>query len=148
MASRSRISLRPVARRSASRARRLRAISPVTACSPRQYSAALPERPRRGSEQKSGGCAACCRPYPPHGGTLMSRVARKIETDAIADRVAALDWERIGADLDAHGCATTGALLSPDECTAIASRYDEGAPYRSRVIMARHGFGRGEYKYF
>lgn len=78
----------------------------------------------------------------------MNRVARKIETDEIADRVAALDWQRIGVDLDAHGCATTGALLSAAECAAIASRYDDEAPYRSHVIMARHGFGRGEYKYF
>ena len=78
----------------------------------------------------------------------MSRVARKLETPDIADRVAALDWERVNAELDAHGCATTGALLSPEECAAIASRYDDDAPYRSRVIMARHGFGRGEYKYF
>jgi len=78
----------------------------------------------------------------------MSHAARKIETDEIADRVAALDWQRIGAALDAHGCATTGALLSAAECAAIASRYDDEAQYRSRVIMARHGFGRGEYKYF
>jgi len=78
----------------------------------------------------------------------MSRVARKLETPDIADRVAALDWERVNAELDAHGCATTGALLSPEECAAIASRYDDDAPYRSRVIMARHGFGRGEYRYF
>jgi len=80
----------------------------------------------------------------------MSRVAhaRKIEANDIADRVAILDWERIAGDLDAHGCATTGALLTPDECAAISSRYGEDDIYRSRVIMARHGFGRGEYKYF
>jgi uncharacterized protein len=74
--------------------------------------------------------------------------ARKTETNDIADRVAALDWARIGSELDAHGCATTGALLAPDECAAISSRYADDALYRSRVIMARHGFGRGEYKYF
>jgi len=67
--------------------------------------------------------------------------------DQIAARVAALDWTRIGGELDAHGCATTGALLGADECAALSSRYDEDI-YRSRVIMARHGFGRGEYKYF
>jgi len=80
----------------------------------------------------------------------MSRTAHahRIETHDIADRVAALDWERIGADLDAHGCAMTGALLAADECAAIASRYGDDSLYRSRVIMARHGFGRGEYKYF
>ena len=66
----------------------------------------------------------------------------------IADRVAALDWGRIAAELDAFGCATTGPLLGAEECAAIAARYDEDAIYRSRVIMGRHGFGRGEYKYF
>jgi hypothetical protein len=80
----------------------------------------------------------------------MSRTAHahKIETDDVAARVAALDWKRIAADLDAHGCATTGAVLAADECAATASRYGEDSLYRSRVIMARHGFGRGEYKYF
>src|SRR4051794_30242819 len=80
----------------------------------------------------------------------MSRFAhvRKAEPRDIADRVAALDWARIADELDAHGCATTGALLSADECAALSSRYDEDGIYRSRVIMARHGFGRGEYKYF
>ena len=54
----------------------------------------------------------------------------------------------IGAQLDSFGCATTGPLLAPEECAAIASRYGEDKIYRSRVIMGRHGFGRGEYKYF
>ncbi|HMK79604.1 MAG TPA: 2OG-Fe(II) oxygenase [Xanthobacteraceae bacterium] len=80
----------------------------------------------------------------------MSRAAkvRSTETNDVDARVAALDWARIGTELDAQGCATTGALLSPDECVAISSRYQDDALYRSRVIMARHGFGRGEYKYF
>jgi hypothetical protein len=74
--------------------------------------------------------------------------ARRPAESDVADRVASLDWERIGSDLDQHGCATTGALLSAEECTALSSRYGDDAIYRSRVIMARHGFGRGEYKYF
>ncbi len=75
--------------------------------------------------------------------------ARKRESGSdIADRVAALDWTRIASDLGTHGCATTGALLGAEECAAISSRYGDDAIYRSRVIMARHGFGRGEYKYF
>ena len=52
------------------------------------------------------------------------------------------------ADLDAHGCAMPGALLSPSECAALAALYADEEPFRSRVVMARHGFGRGEYKYF
>ncbi len=67
---------------------------------------------------------------------------------AIESRVAGLDWEAIARDLDAHGAATTGPLLSPSECAALAAAYDEPGLYRSRIIMARHGFGRGEYQYF
>jgi hypothetical protein len=74
--------------------------------------------------------------------------ARKVEINDLTDRVGALDWANIGTQLDQFGCATTGPLLSVDECAAISSRYDEDKLYRSRVIMARHGFGRGEYKYF
>ncbi len=66
----------------------------------------------------------------------------------VASRVAALEWATIAQSLDAHGCATTNALLTPDECAALAGRYDTDALYRSRIVMARHGFGRGEYKYF
>src|SRR4051794_16159490 len=74
--------------------------------------------------------------------------ARKVETHDIADRVDGLDWTDVAANLDQFGCATTGPLLSADECLAISSRYEDEKIYRSRVIMARHGFGRGEYKYF
>lgn len=59
-----------------------------------------------------------------------------------------LDWARIEAELDAFGCATTGPLLTPEQCTAIAGLYDREDGFRSRIVMARHGFGRGEYKYF
>jgi uncharacterized protein len=74
--------------------------------------------------------------------------ARKPQAFDVADRVAALDWGSITTQLDSFGCATTGALLTPDECAGISSRYGADGIYRSRVIMARHGFGRGEYKYF
>jgi len=66
----------------------------------------------------------------------------------IAARVAALDWARVVAELETQGCATTGPLLTPGECTSLAALYEEEACFRSRVVMARHGFGRGEYKYF
>ena len=62
-------------------------------------------------------------------------------------RVADLGWAGIAADLDAHGCAVTGPLLAPAECAALVALYDRDEPFRSRVVMARHGFGRGEYKY-
>lgn len=67
---------------------------------------------------------------------------------ALAARIAALDWESMAAALEAQGCATTGPLLTPQQCAALADSYRAGALFRSRVIMARHGFGRGEYKYF
>jgi uncharacterized protein len=66
----------------------------------------------------------------------------------IHERVTALDWTAISSDLDSCGCATTGPLLTRDECAKLAQRYPEDEPFRSRIIMARHGFGRGEYKYF
>jgi hypothetical protein len=67
---------------------------------------------------------------------------------SIGERVAALDWKRIGAELDAYGAATTGPLLAPEECRRLAAAYANDEGFRSRVVMARHGFGRGEYKYY
>jgi hypothetical protein len=69
-------------------------------------------------------------------------------TKSAAARVSALDWAAIAAELDAQGSALTGPLLTPDECAALAALYDSDDLFRSRVVMARHGFGRGEYKYF
>ena len=66
----------------------------------------------------------------------------------IAQRVAGLDWAAIGAALDGFGVATTGALLTTAECEAIEAGYGRDDRFRSRVVMARHGFGQGEYKYF
>lgn len=63
-------------------------------------------------------------------------------------RVAAIDWARVGADLDAAGCAMLERVLSPEECAGLAGLYDDDSYFRSRIVMARHGFGRGEYKYF
>ena len=63
-------------------------------------------------------------------------------------QVAALNWSMMASDLAAQGCATTGPLLTADECAALAESYSQDKLFRSRVIMARHGFGRGEYKYF
>jgi len=62
--------------------------------------------------------------------------------------VAAVDWAKAAAELDVHGCATVGPLLTPAACASIGRVYAQDAPFRSRIVMARHGFGRGEYKYF
>lgn len=59
-----------------------------------------------------------------------------------------VDWAQVGADLDAQGNAVIPTLLTRDQCRAMAALYAEAAPFRSRVVMERHGFGRGEYKYF
>jgi hypothetical protein len=67
---------------------------------------------------------------------------------AIAERVVGLDWQRLATDLDTHGCAVVHAVLSPQECAVLAQTYAADEPFRSRIVMARHGFGRGEYKYF
>jgi len=75
-----------------------------------------------------------------------------ITTDApsgdLAGRVAALDLRRLGADLDGQGAATIERLLTAPQCEALASMYSRDELFRSRVVMSRHGFGQGEYRYF
>jgi hypothetical protein len=66
----------------------------------------------------------------------------------IDERMAELDWQRMEAALDERGWATTGPLLTPDECRELIGSYDEDARFRSTVTMARHGYGSGEYRYF
>ncbi|TPN97202.1 2OG-Fe(II) oxygenase [Mesorhizobium sp. B1-1-5] len=63
-------------------------------------------------------------------------------------RVAAQDWRALVSDLNARGCAVMPGLLSAEECTDIAALYPHEEHFRSHVVMARHGFGRGEYRYF
>ncbi|MFW6049923.1 MAG: 2OG-Fe(II) oxygenase [Myxococcota bacterium] len=67
---------------------------------------------------------------------------------AIVERAARLRWDELGADLDTRGWARVEALLSPDECRDLAALFDEDERFRSRIVMERQGFGRGEYKYF
>lgn len=66
----------------------------------------------------------------------------------IRRRIAEIDWSRAEAALDANGWAMLGALLSPEECAELIALYDRDGTFRSRVVMARHGFGAGEYRYF
>ncbi len=67
----------------------------------------------------------------------------------ISGRIIGLDWGSIEADLNARGYATTGPLLTASDCDHLARSYDaDPSLFRSHVIMARHGFGRGEYKYY
>jgi len=60
----------------------------------------------------------------------------------------AIDWAAVTAELDAQGCAVLPGMIPPEDCAALAGSYTDEGLFRSRVVMARHGFGRGEYKYF
>jgi uncharacterized protein len=75
-------------------------------------------------------------------------IIRPAPTSDIAARIGAFDWTQASHDLDAQGCAVLKGLLSPEECRALAALYPDDSGFRSRVVMGRHGFGRGEYKYF
>ena len=67
------------------------------------------------------------------------------EADA---QLRAYHWSGIADELDAHGCTMLETLLSPRECTTLAAMYANDQHFRSRVVMSRHGFGHGEYRYF
>ena len=67
---------------------------------------------------------------------------------AVARRIDAVDWRNVEQNLDQHGSAMIQGLVSPQECDALSALYSRDPLYRSRVVMARHGFGRGEYKYY
>jgi uncharacterized protein len=66
----------------------------------------------------------------------------------VLPRLHGVDWARVSQDLDARGSAVVQQLISPAECEALANLYADDSAFRSRVVMARHGFGQGEYKYF
>jgi hypothetical protein len=66
----------------------------------------------------------------------------------IAARVETIDWAHVAAELDTHGCALIEKLLWPQQCADLAALYPDDSRFRSRIVMGRHGFGRGEYKYF
>ncbi len=66
----------------------------------------------------------------------------------VFERVNRFDWDRVGRELDAQGNAVLEGLISSDECRTLAGLYGRDELFRSRILMTRHGFGRGEYKYF
>jgi len=79
----------------------------------------------------------------------VSVATRRItRTPGVEKRVAALDWQRIASDLDAYGCAIVPGLLASAECKSVEALYATEKLFRSRIVMARHGYGRGEYQYF
>jgi hypothetical protein len=71
-----------------------------------------------------------------------------MDAASVAGRVNAFDWPELDTELEARGFAIARCCLSASECREVAARYDEDSTFRSRVVMERHGFGRGEYRYF
>ncbi len=67
---------------------------------------------------------------------------------SVATRVDTYDWKALAGELDGFGCAVIPRLLTPEECDEISRLYPEECHFRSHVVMARHGFGKGEYRYF
>jgi uncharacterized protein len=70
------------------------------------------------------------------------------EKASLPARIESLNWAQIVSELNEQGSAVLKSVLTPDECASLASLYPHEGAFRSRVVMGRHGFGRGEYKYF
>jgi uncharacterized protein len=75
-------------------------------------------------------------------------IVRPAPASDVTSRVDAVDWPHATRELDAQGCAALKGLLSPEECRELAALYPDDSHFRNRIVMGRHGFGRGEYKYF
>ena len=87
----------------------------------------------------------------PAGAHVSARIAPGNDADRASRcvaRVDSVDWGEVQSALDVDGYATIERLLTPEQCRTIATLYGRDDPFRSRVVMSRHGFGRGEYKYF
>src|ERR1700730_17306470 len=82
------------------------------------------------------------------GGSSVNVMQSSRKTVGVPGHVEAADWENIVNNLDNYGCAVIKGLLEPKECRELSSLYDHDEHFRSRIVMARHGFGRGEYKYW
>src|ERR1700722_13338843 len=94
-------------------------------------------------------------PYVGEGGSRASAPllpqgegGRRSRPDEGLAPIGALDWPAIERELDAYGCAIAPKLISRETCRELAALYPDDARFRSRIVMAAHGFGRGDYKYF
>ena len=76
-----------------------------------------------------------------------SKIAASAASGSPETRVAGHDWAALSAELSGYGCAVMDRLLSPDECGEITALYPDESHFRSHIHMARHGFGKGEYRY-
>jgi uncharacterized protein len=82
---------------------------------------------------------------------MSTSAARQLSAAAVGNSTSqwsSLDWARVAADLDAQGHAVIDALLTSQQCDGLVQLYRSADLFRSRVIMSRHGYGRGEYQYF
>ena len=79
---------------------------------------------------------------------MQAGAGRSLRAASTEERIGRLDWARTLGQLDAQGSTVIEKLLSAGECRAVAALYDKADHFRSTIVMARHGFGRGEYKYF
>jgi uncharacterized protein len=79
---------------------------------------------------------------------LSSSVSSISAASSAIARVAAYDWRAFAGELDNYGCAVLPKLLLPEECRSISALYSDESHFRSHIHMARHGFGKGEYRYF
>jgi len=75
-------------------------------------------------------------------------MSRPASVNSIEERVKRVAWERVSRELDEEGNAVIKGVLKPEECDEVRGLYDEDDLFRSQVVMERHGFGRGEYRYF
>jgi hypothetical protein len=80
--------------------------------------------------------------------TIAAVVPTKSVERSVKQRVSQCDWNTMSDELNGHGCAVIKQLLLPEECRSIAGLYPHEEHFRSHVHMARHGFGKGEYRYF
>jgi len=78
----------------------------------------------------------------------VSATSKKPGSLALDARINGLDWNALAVELDDQGAAVIGDLLTPAECRDVIELYDDASRFRSRVDMNRHGYGRGEYRYF
>lgn len=78
----------------------------------------------------------------------IATLSRASADNSAEARIAAYDWPALAGELDGFGCAVLPKLLTPEECRTVAALYPDESHFRSHIIMARHGFGKGEYRYF
>lgn len=78
----------------------------------------------------------------------VANTASVVTSNDLPARIGAIDWQRISDELGAQGHAIIPGLLQPKQCSALVDLYAAKDIFRSRVVMSRHGFGRGEYQYF